>query len=264
MLRLASITLALLTTLAAVSCTFSPAIDAEGNVTIRKPGAIIRAHGESEFAHMKKTKKTTRDPVYTDRVRRVATRLCSVINMPDADWEFVIFKDHSPNAFCLAGGKVGINTGLFRVIGDDDALLAAVLGHEISHATSNHAEHRMYRALALAIGAAIIWQATEKNGTSDAAQAVAAYTLAAYLLDNLPSSRKQEHESDKIGAIFMAKAGYNPNKSVELWRLLHAYHKKHGGRKPEFLRTHPLDEKRIKALEAFMPVAMRHFRDSKN
>lgn len=220
-------------------------------------------HGIREFKHLKRTKKTSNDPRYTKRVERVASRLRKVIDLPGAEWEFVIFKDNSPNAFCLPGGKVGINTGLFRITGEDDALLAAVLGHEISHATANHAEQRMYRAIGIILGGALVWHVFDNNDFNHSGEALAAYTLGAYVFDSLPLSRRQEHESDKMGAIFMAKAGYDPRKSVTLWRLLKSHHFNANGEKPEFLRTHPQDENRIKALENFMPVALRHYHASK-
>ncbi len=164
----------------------------------------------------------------------------------------------------MTGGKVGINTGLFHITGDDDALLAAVLGHEISHATSNHAQQRMYRALALANGAAILWSSMDNQDINNPEWALAGYALTAYLTDSLPLSRRQEHESDKIGAIFMAKAGYDPRKCIELWRLLQKYHHHNGGQKPEFLRTHPHDDSRIRALEDFMPIAMKFYHKNGN
>lgn len=255
-----STTLTLLSILCTASCTFRSSIDGDGNVTIRKPNPVMRIHGIHEFKHLKRTKKTSTDPRYTERVDRVATRLKKVINMPDAEWEFVVFKDNSPNAFCLPGGKVGINTGLFRITKNDDALLAAVLGHEISHATANHAEQRMYRALGTVLVGALLWHAMDNNDINHSGEALAAYALGAYLTDSLPISRLQEHESDKMGAVFMAQAGYDPRKSVLLWRMLKSYHFQHGGQKPEFLRTHPHDQARISALMDFMPVAMRHYR----
>lgn len=257
---LTSITLALLSVLCLASCGFRPSIDAEGNVTIRKPNPLMLSHGIREFKHLKRTRKISTDPRRTRQVNRVAARLTKVIDLPGAEWEFVVFKDNAPNAFCLPGGKVGINTGLFRITGDDDSLLAAVLGHEISHATANHAEQRMYRALGAVLGGAVLWHALENNGGSHTGGTVAAYAVGTYLLDSLPFSRMQEHESDKMGAVFMAKAGYDPRKSVLLWRLLKSHHFHHGGQKPEFLRTHPHDETRIRALEGFMPVALRHYR----
>ncbi|MCP5538053.1 MAG: M48 family metallopeptidase [Akkermansiaceae bacterium] len=244
------------------SCTFRPAIDDQGVVTVRNPNKMMRNHGFSEFEKIKRTRAISQDPRHIQAVARVANRLKKVIEMPDAEWEFVIFKDNSPNAFALPGGKVGINTGLFQLIGhgpQGDALLAAVLGHEISHATANHAQQRMYRGVALGVLASILWCSLEHNDVDHPQYTVAAFATAYYLVDSLPFSRKQEYESDKIGAVYMAKAGYDPRVSIELWRRLLSYHTRRGGQKPEFLRTHPLDNARIRALEVFMPTALRYY-----
>lgn len=242
------------------SCAFRPAIDDAGVVTSRKAHSIVKFHADWQFDRIKKKKKISHDPRYTVPVERVAARLKKVIDMPDAQWEFVIFKDNTPNAFALSGGKVGINTGLFK-IADNDALLAAVLGHEISHATSNHPEQRMLRALGtLALGAAL-YSVMDHNDVEHPGYALAGYTLAAYLIDSLPLARRQEYESDRIGAIYMAKAGYDPREAIELWRKLDDYHTKKGQKQqPEYLRTHPHDAARIQALENFMPVALKYYK----
>lgn len=242
------------------SCAFRPAIDEAGKVTTRQPSRLVLSHGEWQFEQIKKHKAISHDPRYTAPVERVANRLKKVIEMPDADWEFVVFKDNSPNAFALSGGKVGINTGLFK-IADNDALLAAVLGHEISHAAINHSEQRMYRAIGTVALGAILWAVLDHNEVDDPGYAVAGFALASYLADSLPLARQQEYESDKIGAIYMAKAGYDPRQAVVLWRKLDEYHRNQEKRhKPEWLRTHPLDRSRIMALEDFMPLAMKYYR----
>jgi len=244
------------------SCAYRPAIDNQGNVTSRTPNKFMRNYGIREFERLKRQKKTTRDPRYTKPLQRVAKRLQKVIDMPDAEWEFVIFKDRAPNAFALPGGKVGVNTGLFRITGKGkkgDAMLAAVLGHEISHATSNHAGQRMKRAIGLTLATSLLWYGLDQNGTNKPELAALSLASTAYFIDSLPFSRKQEYESDRIGAVYMAKAGYNPRLSIELWRRMQAYHLLHGKQKPEFLRTHPRDDTRISALEAFMPTAMKFY-----
>ncbi|MEJ6571438.1 MAG: M48 family metallopeptidase [Akkermansiaceae bacterium] len=262
LLHLIILPLVAITTLGFQSCAFRPAIDDQGNVTVHSPNKIMRHHGIREFEHIKKSKAISYDPRFTKPVERVSNRLKKVIKMPGAEWEFVIFKDNSPNAFALPGGKVGVNTGLFHIIGtgkDSDALLAAVLGHEISHATANHAEQRMYRGVGLAVLGSLLWCSLDHNSVDQPAYALAAFGLASYLVDSLPFSRKQEYESDRIGAIYMAKAGYDPHISIELWRRLRSYHMRRGGQKPEFLRTHPHDDSRIIALKRYMPIAMRYY-----
>lgn len=244
---------------ALVSCAFQPAIDPSGEVAVRQPCALVQKHADWQFERFKRNKHISQDPRYTEPVQRVARRLKQVIDMPNAEWEFVIFEDNSPNAFALSGGKVGINTGLFR-IADNDAMLAAVLGHEISHASANHAERRMLRAAGTVALGAVLWAVLDHNEVEQPGYALGAYVLAAYIADSLPFSRKQEYESDKIGTIYMAKAGYDPHQAIELWHKMEYYHNQQDKKpKPEFVRTHPLDSSRIKALEAFMPVAMQHY-----
>jgi len=219
----------------------------------------MRSHGSRAFEKIKQRRKVSHDPKYTQPVARVAKRLQHVIDMPGAEWEFVVFKDASPNAFALPGGKVGINTGLFAIT-DNDALLAAVLGHEIAHATAAHAYQRMTHASAALIGGVFLYYAMDNNDVDHPSQALIAYTLATYLLDALPLSRRQEYESDRIGAIYMARAGYDPRQSLELWKRLSRYHDRHGAKKPAFLRTHPRDDARIRSLREFMPVALKHYK----
>jgi len=261
------ITLLPLVALSLHSCAYRPSIDDQGIVTVRKPNKIMRHHGVREFENIKKTRQISHDPRYTKPVQRVAKRLQKVIEMPGAEWEFVIFKDNSPNAFALPGGKVGVNTGLFRIIGDDknsDAILAAVLGHEISHATANHAEQRMFRSIGITLACAILWTSLDHNGADHPHHGVAAFAATSYIADSLPFSRKQEYESDRIGAVYMAKAGYDPRKSIDLWRRLSSYHHFHGSKKFEFFRTHPHDHARIRALEEFMPIAMKFYHKKAN
>ena len=262
MSRFISITLSLCTILCLVSCAHRPAIDAEGNLITRPSSSFLKNHGARQFDYLKRTKQVSTDPRHTEQVNRVATKLQSAIDLPEAEWEFVIFKDHSPNAFALPGGKVGINTGLFSIV-DSDALLAAVLGHEIAHASSAHANQRMRHAAAVFIGGALLYYVLEENDADHPEQAVAAYALTSYLLETLPLSRRQEYESDRIGAIYMAQAGYNPRQMIELWKRLSLYHTHHGNRKPEFLRTHPKDANRIRSLREFMPIAMKHYHKSR-
>ena len=255
-------TLIALAALVFQSCAYRPVIDDQGKITVRSPHKIMRSHGIRQFEKMKRKKVICTDPRYTKPVERVANRLKKVIIIPNAEWEFVVFEDHSPNAFALPGGKVGVNTGIFRIVGNDaqsDAILAAVLGHEISHTAAAHAEQRLYRAMGIILLGQLLWYSLDHQDIDHPEYALAGFALGGYLADALPFSRKQEYESDKIGAIYMAKAGYNPKASIELWRRLKNYHNLHGGQKPEFLRTHPQDESRIDALKEFMPIALRYY-----
>jgi len=241
------------------SCTPPP----QGNDSsvIRSSSSLVQ-EGVKQFAAMKRKKKISHNAAYNAQVRRVAARLTPVIHLPGAQWEFVVFEDPTPNAFALPGGKVGIHTGLFPIT-KTDAGLAAVLGHEIAHVTRNHAGARRKQVTGVALGALVLDQIARNRGISDAARAKlgAGYGALATVGAVLPFSRRNELEADRIGALYMAKAGYNPTEAIAMWQRFAAYKQKKGhSASPEFLRTHPLDNTRINALRAYLPTAMRAYR----
>ncbi|SHJ41067.1 Peptidase family M48 [Rubritalea squalenifaciens DSM 18772] len=258
---LASISLTTITLLSSCVPT-SPAMDQHGHVHVEQSSSSLRARGLKEFEDIKRVKRISLDPKLNQQVQRVAARLKPVIPLQNAAWEFVIFVDDEPNAFALPGGKVGIHTGLFKIT-QNDAGLAAVLGHEISHVTSNHAGKRQRQTLGLAAGGLLLDQMLKGQGSSDEdrVRAAALYGAGATVGVALPHSRRHELEADRIGAIFMARAGYDPKEAVAMWERFAAYNKKKGSRTPEFLRTHPLDDTRINALKAFMPQALQEYRN---
>lgn len=156
---------------------------------------------------------------------------------------------------------MGVHSGLFQVT-QNDAGLAAVVGHEIAHVTLNHAAARRNRTVGTLIGGIVLDQVLRGNGASsnDRALAAGAYGIGTTVGFILPYSREQELQSDRIGAVYMAQAGYDPRESVGLWKRFSAYkNKKNPKKTPAFLSTHPLDSKRIQALEAFMPVALKEY-----
>lgn len=199
----------------------------------------------------------TRTPVITGTaeaamVERVGTRLLASIGDEEAAWEFVLFKDDEPNAFALPGGKVGVNSGLFRVA-QNEAQLAAVIGHEIAHVTARHSAERMSRDMLADLGLAGL----AVLGANE--QAVGLVAQAATLGVVLPFSRDQESEADRIGVIYMAGAGYDPREAIALWQNFAALG---GERPPKFLSTHPDPERRIQRLEALMPEALALYKRS--
>lgn len=210
--------------------------------------------GLSSFEQMKKEVPISKDPAANDLVQRVGKRIASVVNLPGAQWEFVVFESKEANAFCLPGGKIGIYTGILPIT-KDDAGLAAVMGHEVAHATLQHGRERMSEGLATqalgqGLGAAV--NAADPRWTGAFNQL---YAPGSQLLVALPHSRTQESEADWRGLIYMAKAGYDPEASVAFWERFSAFNKQAGGGTPWFLRTHPLDETRIKDLKQRMPEA---------
>lgn len=150
----------------------------------------------------------------------------------DLAWEVVVFDDDAMNAFAMPGGKVGVFTGILRVADTPDAL-AAVIGHEIAHLTSDHVMQRAKRhsrteALSIIGGAA--------TGMGDLIRTGAAIGL------TLPFSRRQESEADVVGLEYMAKAGFDPRASIDLWKNMSSAKQ---NAPPEFLSTHPADDRRL-------------------
>lgn len=206
--------------------------------------AELEQRGHDEFEKLKEEKPVSVDPELNAVVQRVGQRLAHVVPVPNARWEFVIFEDPTPNAFALPGGKVGVHTGLFQVT-QNDAGLAAVVGHELAHVVANHAGERLVGQALSAEGGGILGRRNGARGR---------------FLASRRNSREQELEADRIGAVYMARAGYEPGEAVELWRRFAAYKVEHGSRQgPAFLSTHPLDEQRIASLLEFLPQAQAQF-----
>jgi predicted Zn-dependent protease len=228
------------------------------------PQAELASIGLTEFEKYKQSTPVSSDPAKNAAVRRVAARLTPVIPMPGAQWEFVVFDDPSPNAFALPGGKVGVNTGIFQVA-ENDAGLATVIGHEVAHVVANHGGERLSQGLvASGAGVALGIVLGQNDSLSDAQRAglLAAYGAGATAGVILPFSRHQELEADRIGTIYMARAGYEPREAVAFWERFARYKEStgSGGKLPEFLSTHPLDSRRIDALRAFLPAADAEYR----
>ena len=223
--------------------------------------AQLARMGFDEFNKLKHSKKISTNALYNAQVRRVGKRLSRVMPVPNAQWEFVVFDDPEANAFALPGGKVGINAGLFQVT-QSDAGLATVIGHEVGHVVANHAGERLTGNMATAIvGAAAYGVINQNTDLSTGGQAATAAAIgAAGTLNSLRFSRAQELEADRLGALYMARSGYDPRESVKLWKRFANYKQsKSNGQKPEFLSTHPLDSTRISALENFLPRAMEEY-----
>jgi predicted Zn-dependent protease len=213
--------------------------------------------GLSSFDQLKTNTPISHDPAKNAMVQRVGKRIAEVAgkDLPNAQWEFVVFESKEANAFCLPGGKVGVYTGILPITKDDSGL-ATVLGHEIGHAVAHHGAERMSEQMAL--------QEVGQVGGSLLSPKYQNLTLAAYGVGTqvgleLPHSRAQESEADHIGLIYMARAGYDPKEAVAFWQRFMEYNKQQGGGQDsffsKFLRTHPLDEVRIKQLQQWLPEA---------
>jgi predicted Zn-dependent protease len=218
--------------------------------------------GLSSFDQVKKDTPINHDPAVNEMVQRVGRRVADVAgkDLPNAQWEFVVFESKEANAFCLPGGKVGVYTGLLPIT-KDDAGLATVLGHEIGHAVAHHGASRMSQAQ---VSQGLGQLAGSAVGSTQYAQYqqvfMSLYGLGSQVLVELPYSRTQESEADHIGLVYMARAGYDPAQAVAFWQRFAAYNKQQGGGGPAFLRTHPVDEVRIKQLQGWLPEAQGQYK----
>ncbi|MBC8154153.1 MAG: M48 family metallopeptidase [Bacteroidetes bacterium] len=180
-------------------------------------------------------------------------------------WEFNLIQSPQINAWCMPGGKVAFYTGILPYT-QNEAGAAAVMGHEISHAIAEHGNERMSEGLVanglIQGGQIVTGTAAQNSGRQVNAlllQAVGAAIPIGYQLGRaLPHSRKQETEADQLGLIFMAMAGYNPQEAINFWGRMA---KAGGGRKPpEFISTHPSDQRRIADLQRLLPEAMKYYK----
>ncbi len=212
--------------------------------------------GFDQFSKLKQTKKLSTNSAYNAQAQRVGARVARVIPIKNPQWEFVVFDDPTPNAFALPGGKVGVHSGLFQIT-QSDAGLAAVMGHEIAHVYARHGGERMTAQLGAVAGTILLDQILKNNTSQGTRQVAVGGAAVASTLGVLSFSRSQETEADQLGALYMARAGYNPQEAVNVWKRFAAYKERQGGANvPQFLRTHPLDSTRIKNHEAYMPTAM--------
>lgn len=200
------------------------------------------------------------DSKETQRVRAIAQRLIAQVGVFRADalkwdWQINVQESKEVNAYCMAGGKIMVYTGLIDQLKITDDELAAVMGHEISHALREHVREQMSRAKVQQmglLGAAALVGLSTKSG-DNAVKTLALGGAVASVALTLPNSRTAEHEADEIGLELAARAGYNPNAAVTLWQKMGAL----GGEKPpEFLSTHPSDSSRIADIQRLIPKVM--------
>lgn len=211
---------------------------------------------------LNKAGKLDNDPKVVKRINRITNKLIgqAIILRPDSrSWQWsvrVIDEPDTINAWCMAGGKMAIYTGLINKLNATDDEIAQVMGHEISHALANHSAERMSMAMAQNLGLTLLQNTTEV-GNQEMALAAAAAKVAL----SLPNSRTGESEADKIGIELAAKAGFNPNAAVTLWQKMA---KASGGGQLEFLSTHPSPENREAELRKLIPKMMPYYQLAKN
>ncbi len=191
-------------------------------------------------------------------VREVGERIARAANRPDFQWEFNVIEKDEANAWALPGGKVAVYTGLFP-IAKDTAGLAAVMGHEVAHVLAHHGAERQSQGVLAEMGGVLLGVGLSTQGMSPGAvnAAMQVYGAGAAVGIMLPFSREHESEADHIGMILMAKAGYDPEAALQLWRR---FESAGGAAPPEFLSTHPNPSTRQEDIQKWLPEARGYLR----
>jgi predicted Zn-dependent protease len=210
----------------------------------------------SMFDDMKRRYRLSPDQDRIDQLARVGNRLSQVVfwDMPDADWEFVVFDVPQINAFAMAGGKVGVFTGLFKIAKTDDEL-ASVIAHEIAHVTAKHVHEKLSRELAVSAVGTVGMIGGLAGGASgltvDALSQVYGLTTG---IGGFAFDRAKEKEADYVGLMYMARAGYDPQAAIRVLEALDA-ESANDPVQPAILSTHPTHPERILQLMDAMPKA---------
>jgi predicted Zn-dependent protease len=205
-----------------------------------------------------------------EMVRRVGQRLANAVTryyreqglsevLEGYKWEFNLVADKDANAWAMPGGKVVVYTGLLPIT-QNEAALANVLGHEISHAIFQHGNERMSQGLAQQLGGVALSVAVANRPAQTQNLFMQAYGIGSQVGVLLPFSRKQELESDRYGMRWAAMAGYNPREAINLWKRMAA--QANSQRPPEFISTHPAEERRIQQLQQYLPEALKYYKPS--
>ena len=202
-----------------------------------------------------------------EMVRRVGQRISKAVedyyaqkglsgSLDGYKWEYNLVDSKEINAWCMPGGKIVVYTGLLPIT-QNEAALAVVMGHEVSHAIFQHGNERMSQQLGTEVLGAGLQVALANKPAQTQNAFMTAFGLGSQVGVLLPFSRKHELEADHYGLLWAAMAGYNPQEAIPLWQRMAAG----GGQKPpEFLSTHPDDGRRIEELQKYMPEALKYYK----
>lgn len=234
------------------------------------PDSQMSQMGATAFTSMKKSQKLDRSQNSNRYVRCIVNSLIPELLIEDkrvfgnkakmsrTQWEVSVFKEDTPNAFALPGGKIGVHTGMFKVASTPD-MLASVIGHEIGHVWAEHGNARMSNQFlgntALQLTAILGGAETQKK------QQLLGLLGVATQVGGLKFSRDHESESDNLGLVLMARAGFDPRASVTVWQNMSRMAK--GRKPPEFLSTHPSNQTRINDLNRKMPQALELYKQAR-
>lgn len=229
----------------------------------------VRSQAVSEYRSFLSQSKVVSSGQSKDAemVKRVGSRIASAITkfytqkglgkeLEGYQWEYNLVANNQVNAWCMPGGKIVVYTGLLPVT-QNEAALAIVIGHEITHAVAKHGNERMSEGLVQQLGGVALSVALSSKPEQTRNMFLQAYDMGSTIGVSLPHSRNQEYEADKYGLIYAALAGYNPREAIPLWERMEGL--SNGQRPPEFLSDHPAEGNRIQRLQQQMPEALKYY-----
>lgn len=233
------------------------------------PSSEINSLSFQQYDEFLKQNKLSTDVQKTAMVKRVGLNIQKAVEdyfamhnlskeLDGYAWEFNLIESEEVNAWCMPGGKVVVYSGLLPVA-ENETGLAVVMGHEVAHAIAKHGNERMSQGLLQQLGGVALSVAIKDEPELTQNLFMAAYGVGTTVGVMLPFSRTHESEADRLGLIFMAMAGYNPNAAVDFWTRMSA--KKGGAEPPEFLSTHPSDATRITDIKKHLPEAMQYYKN---
>lgn len=234
------------------------------------PNNELMAMSFQQYDEFLKDNPPSKDKHQTQIVRNIGSRIQRSVeqymadnNMSDMldgyNWEFNYVDSDQVNAWCMPGGKVVVYSGIIPITKDETGL-AVVMGHEIAHAIADHGNERMSQELIRQAGGVGLMIALNEHPDETKALWMTAYGVGTEVAAILPYSRLHESEADRMGLMFMAMAGYNPQEAPIFWERMS---KQSGNQKPpEFLSTHPSDQTRVNNLNEWMPEAMKYYNRS--
>lgn len=232
------------------------------------PESDVQAMALAEYSQFINTNKVIQINSSSNAVmvQRVGNRLINAITqyykannlsneLVGYKWEINLVEDKSINAWCMPGGKIVVYSGLLPVTQNETAL-SIVMGHEIAHALAKHGSERMSQGLIQQLGGVALSAAIQNKPAETQGLFNTAYGLGSNLGYILPFNRNNELEADKYGLMFAALANYDPREAIPFWQRMS---QQGGAKPPEFLSTHPSDERRIADLQAMMPEVLKKY-----
>ena len=220
-----------------------------------------------QYQEYMKSAKASTNATNTAMVKRVGQNIANAVvsylqqnglaaEVSNYKWEFNLVQDKSVNAFCMPGGKIVVYEGLLPVT-QDESSLAIVVGHEVAHAVAKHSAERLSNELRKQYGSQILGAVLQGAGASTNLQSISSTVFGiGTTLGGAAYSRSQESEADRLGLIFAAMAGYDPNVAVNFWQRMASA----TGNNYSILSDHPSDQSRIKNIQGWLPEALQYYK----